>query len=598
MQRPRPPIRLRTSLLVMVGCTTAAPSSPDGAIIVPLDGGAADATELADAGADADPGAPDATPDLPDAAVTGVPPELDGRITINELMTYNAVTILDDAGIASDWVELYNPTSEDLPLAGYTLTDDLAIPVRAVIPDGVVLPAGGHLVLWLDHAPERGPLHLGFHLARESGDLSLNRPDGTPIDRVRYGKQAVDFSAAREPDGSTNWKIEWHASPGAPNPGGPGTPAPLENPVALPELIPAAGDLTERLLGYDVLLDVGITISAADMASLLDDPAQDVPGTLTIEGRSYGPVGVRLKGQNSFEPITAKPSLRINIDEYVPRAELFGLKDLTLNNMNNDLTMMHERIAYLVARQAGIPASRANHARVTINGVRYGLYVNVETVKHKLLTRWFTNAGGSLFEGTDVDFLPAHVAAYEHEAGSSSRALLTSLAAALQNADADAAIAAAGSYASIARFQDYWAMAIVIGQFDSMPYSNPGDDYLVYVDQATGKLTFLPWGMDETFYNASRDPTQIQSVLAVKCKASAACWQGVVDRAWALLSQTESLDLEDEVVDVAAQIHAEVALDTRKWYTTQQVYDHQGTMRTFVSGRRAKLATFLPPPTP
>ena len=52
--------------------------------------------------------------------------------------------------------------------------------------------------------------------------------------------------------------------------------------------------------------------------------------------------------------------------------------------------MMHERMAYWVARQAGgIPASRANHAQLTINGQPYGLYTNVETVKKRILRRWF-----------------------------------------------------------------------------------------------------------------------------------------------------------------------------------------------------------------
>ncbi len=521
--------------------------------------------------------------------------ELDGRITINEFMTYNAVTVLDDTGVASDWVELYNPTATDLPLAGYGLTDNLALPARAVIPAGVVLPAGGHLVLWLDHAPERGPRHLGFHLAREGGDLALTRPDGSPIDRVTYGAQAVDFSAARVPDGSNQWRVEWHATPGTANPAGPGTPAGGEVASAPPELVPAAGDLTERILGYDVVLRLEILLTPAAIAALASNPYADVPGTLVLEGRSYGPVGVRLKGQNSFQPIMAKPSLRINIDEYVPRAELFGLKDLTLNNMDNDLSMMHERLAYLVARTSGIAASRANHALLTINGGFYGLYTNVETVKRKMLTRWFANPSGALFEGTDADFVSAQVPRFELESGSDDRSLLTGLAAALTGGSPDAAIAAASAYVDLARFHDYWAMASVIGQFDALPYSIPGDDYLVYVDPATQRLTFLPWGMDESFYSPEIDVTRVHSVLATTCKASPACFQGYVNRAWALLAVTEGLNLAAERTRVAAQIMPYVALDTRKPYSTETVFAHQRAMGNFITTRRTRFMTMLPP---
>ena len=72
--------------------------------------------------------------------------------------------------------------------------------------------------------------------------------------------------------------------------------------------------------------------------------------------------------------------------------------------MHSDFSMMHERIAYWVARQAGVPASRANHALVTVNGQLYGLYANVETVKKHILSRVFGNNTGSLFSATDVDF--------------------------------------------------------------------------------------------------------------------------------------------------------------------------------------------------
>ena len=68
-------------------------------------------------------------------------------------------------------------------------------------------------------------------------------------DRVALGAQEVDFSAAREPDGSKLWGVEWHASPGAAHPTGAGQPVGPEDVTQPPEQIPAAGDLSERILG-------------------------------------------------------------------------------------------------------------------------------------------------------------------------------------------------------------------------------------------------------------------------------------------------------------------------------------------------------------
>ena len=524
--------------------------------------------------------------------------DFDGHVTINEVMAFNADTVADETGAHPDWVELYNPTDHAVPLGGYAMSDAVAIPRRAVLPDGLVVPARGYLVLWLDHLPALGAAHVAFKLRREGGDLVLERPDGTPIDRIRYGAQEVDFSAAREPDGSNHWAIEWHATPGGANPSGTGAAMGLEDPAASPENVPAAGDLSQRILGYDAFPSLEIVISAANMAALASAPRVDVPAEIVFEGRSYGPVGVRLKGQNSFQPITQKPSLKINMDQYVPRAKFFGLKDLTLNNMDNDLSMMHERLAYLVARQAGVPASRATHARVSVNGTSYGLYTALESVKHVMMSRWFADDTGSIFEGTDCDFTAGYVDDFEHESGVDDRTPLSGLAAALANPDADAAITAAGAYVDIAAFQRFWAMETVIGQFDASPYSTPGDDYLLYVDPASDRLRFVPWGMDESFYSSSFDVTDVTSILANKCLDSTTCFQGYVDACWDILAITESMDLDDERARVVAQIASAVTADTKKPYTTDEVHGSQDAMHWFISERRTRLTAMLPPPSP
>jgi hypothetical protein len=463
---------------------------------------------------DAGGGEPDGGPPAdPDAQVEpSVAPEIDGRITINEFMTDNALTIAADGVSAGDWIELYNPTEVDVPIHGYAITDDLAAPGKAVIASGVVVPAGGRVVLLLDGTAAVGN-NIDMRLAREGGTIGFARPDGSFIDRVTYEAQAVDFSASREPDGSDAWVVEWHASPDQPNPTGPGQPiVGLEDVSASPEAVPAAGDLTELILGYEALPELELVVGDAEVASLLANPLTYVRAQIVFDGRSYGPVGVRLKGQNSFLPFDEKPSLRINVDEFVDGAKFFALDDLTLNNMSNDPAMMHERLAYYVAREAGIPASRATHARLTVNGEYYGLYTALEAVKRPMLERWFADGAGPLFEATDVDFAPQYVASYSLELGPDERGLLSGAASALTMADPDAAIAAAGSYVDIPQFFRYWAMVSVVGQFDAFPYSFPGDDYFVYADPTSARLHVLPWGMDETFFAADVDVVGLDRV--------------------------------------------------------------------------------------
>ena len=49
---------------------------------------------------------------------------LDGTPLITEFMADNDETLLDKFGESSDWIEIYNPTTEPINLDGWHLTDD------------------------------------------------------------------------------------------------------------------------------------------------------------------------------------------------------------------------------------------------------------------------------------------------------------------------------------------------------------------------------------------------------------------------------------------------------------------------------------------
>ena len=139
-------------------------------------------------------------------------------LLVNELMAQNTSTVADDQGIYADWIELYNPTAEDVDLAGWSLTDDLTDPGRSTLPS-LVLAAGEHRLLWADGAPEQGADHLAFSLDNDGEALGLYAPDGRAIDGLRFGNQTDDVSLARSPDGGQSWVLASPATPGAPNGG-------------------------------------------------------------------------------------------------------------------------------------------------------------------------------------------------------------------------------------------------------------------------------------------------------------------------------------------------------------------------------------------
>ena len=235
---------------------------------------------------------------------------------------------------------------------------------------------------------------------------------------------------------------------------------------------------------------------------LADDPYEYTEATFVWQGREYGPIGVRTKGENSWRPFREKSSLKLDFNRYEGSPGRFlGMKGITLNAMNEDYSMMHERVAYRVYRDAGVPAVRFP-AVLYVNGDLYGLMVLLDTVDDVFLERWFDDPSGPMWEQHDGDFTDEFVqdnTYFQHEEGEDDRTVLQNLADALEGSGA-AAVAAADPYLDWDGFHRYWAAGSVVMNFDAYPFRFAGDDCHVYQDPATGKLVYIPHGVDESFY--------------------------------------------------------------------------------------------------
>ena len=135
-------------------------------------------------------------------------------------MSQNSSVVADEWGEYDDFIELSNTSNEDISLAGYFVSDSADEPFEAKLPEGVVVPAKGFLLLWADHDPQQGGEHVDFALSAAGDGVWLTSPDGTLLDAVQFGASTEDWSYARYseigPDGSV-W--DWCAipTPGAEN---------------------------------------------------------------------------------------------------------------------------------------------------------------------------------------------------------------------------------------------------------------------------------------------------------------------------------------------------------------------------------------------
>jgi hypothetical protein len=132
-------------------------------------------------------------------------------LRINELLVYNDSNYVDDYGIRSPWIEIFNSAYNTVNLGGMFLTDDLSNPTKYLILKGqniTKIPQRSYLVFWADNNTTRGILHLNFGL--EPGKtIALFEANGkTLIDSVTIPRTiGHDTSYGRLMDGSPDWGI-------------------------------------------------------------------------------------------------------------------------------------------------------------------------------------------------------------------------------------------------------------------------------------------------------------------------------------------------------------------------------------------------------
>ena len=139
-------------------------------------------------------------------------------VLINEILASNRSGIRDADGDRADWLELHNPTTQPVSLAGFTLTDDPTNWTKWSLPAAELGP-GGFILVWASGKDRAGPgpLHTNFRLGRDGDYLALIAPDGTVADAVAFGPQQQDVSLGRAADGSGRWASFRRPTPGALN---------------------------------------------------------------------------------------------------------------------------------------------------------------------------------------------------------------------------------------------------------------------------------------------------------------------------------------------------------------------------------------------
>ena len=120
-------------------------------------------------------------------------------VRINEVLARN-VAALNHQGTFPDIIELYNEGSAPADLSGLRLTDNAASPNKYSFPNGTMLDAGNHLVLFAGNSDGTPGIHTGFALSQDGEGVFLFDSvarGGALLDAVQFGLQLPDLSIGR-----------------------------------------------------------------------------------------------------------------------------------------------------------------------------------------------------------------------------------------------------------------------------------------------------------------------------------------------------------------------------------------------------------------
>lgn len=124
-----------------------------------------------------------------------------GAVVINEFISLNGY-ISDPSGEFDPWIELYNNTEEAINLSGRYLTNNQNELTQWQFPTGTFILPNSYLIVWADGDIDQPGLHTNFTLSDDNGNLLLTNPNLSLIDSTSYGKQILNLSMSRIPNGT------------------------------------------------------------------------------------------------------------------------------------------------------------------------------------------------------------------------------------------------------------------------------------------------------------------------------------------------------------------------------------------------------------
>ncbi|GAB3516162.1 hypothetical protein GCM10027442_33250 [Emticicia fontis] len=240
--------------------------------------------------------------------------------------------------------------------------------------------------------------------------------------------------------------------------------------------------------------------------------------------KTWTNVGFRLKGNSSLASIWRsgiyKLPFRLNMDEFedqfpaIKNQRFYGFQELSMSPGYGDNSLIREKVAADIFREAGVPAARTAFYKVYIDfgeGKKYcGIYTMVEVIDDTMVKDQFTDdpqAKGNIYkpESTFQSFTESQFEKKNNKTEadySDVKAFITALNATNRTTDASTWRANLEKTFNVDHYLKYLAVNNTIVNWDV--YGAMAHNYYLY-NSPTKKLTWIPWDHNEAMKSSGRN---------------------------------------------------------------------------------------------
>jgi hypothetical protein len=339
-----------------------------------------------------------------------------------------------------------------------------------------------------------------------------------------------------------------------------------------------------------------------DQANLTDDNTY-MKVEVEIDGTTVTDIGIRMKGNSSYNMNSKKKSLKLSFDEYVDDQEYDGMGTLNLNNCMWDPTLMREKVSLDFMNEFGVYAPRCTYANVYLNDVLWGLYSTVEQVDKKFLNTLIGENDGNLFkagdDGGEFSWYGSNQVSYENYFELKTNDSLNdwtdliNFIDILNNTSASTFESELEAVFNVDGFLKYWAVSNLLTNLDS--YLESTRNYYIYHNLLTDKFDWIAWDLNEAFgvytsmnfpntYEYPWDETQGRILLeklinVTSYKAQYTDYLNILT-----FNYLDSTWFDDKIDAVHDLIQSSVYSDTLKMFTDQDFEDNIDQTVTVTSG--------------